>query len=136
MSAVAPRAPTHGVDELQQEHQVVLRMWGRLQHRLGAQLQQQAAEQARWQGEVMRLRAALMLTRTAVLWGMGLADTLPIRRVATPDPCTSPVVSPNQHPVDGVLCLTACVGHAHHWLDNDERCTRTGQPCHRVASGN
>lgn len=52
------------------EHGALLRMWGRLQTRLSAQCLAQAQTLAGLQAEVLRLRAELMLTRTAVWWGL------------------------------------------------------------------
>lgn len=129
-----PTPPASGAMEtLCQEHAVVLRMWGRLQNELSQQVRRQLAERAQWHTEVMRLRASLMLTRTAVLWGMGLGSPLPPPR---PAPHTRRPATPghtNRTAADEVLCQTACVGHAHHWLNDNLACTRTGQTCHRIA---
>lgn len=120
-------------DEVEQEQRVVLRMWGRLQNELSTQMLHHAREQARLQAEVMRLRAALLLTRTAVWWGMGLGGSLVLpARTSTPRPTPRPTPIEASSPADEVLCQTACVGHAHHWLDTDQACARTGLPCHRV----
>lgn len=122
-------------DALCHEHGVALRMWGRMQNEVSQLVRSQQAERAKWHTELMRLRAALMITRTAVWWGMGLGGASPARggrghgkvSAVRPDP-------PKRTQSDEVLCDTACVGHAHHWLDDSLMCARSGQACHRVAA--
>jgi hypothetical protein len=111
------------------EYGALLRMWGRLQTDLSVQCQAHAQALKALESEVLRLRAELMITRTALYWGMaaGHAPMMrrPLKRPAPPSAALSAA--------DQVLCRTACEGHAHHWLDDNSGCTRTGQPCHRLA---
>ena len=122
----------HTGNDLLTEHTVVLRMWGRLQNELGQRMQQLAAEHHQMQAEVLRLRAALVVARTAALWGMGLSGNTPERRRMPKRSAHEPLPTTPKLALDEVLCQTACVGHAHPWLADDQGCTRTGQPCHRV----
>ncbi len=110
------------------EHTALLRMWGRLQNRLSAQCQAQAQTLEALASEVLRLRADLLITRTALYWGMAPGRAAMMKRPL--QRATPPSAAPSA--ADGVLCRTACEGHAHHWLDDDHACARTGQACHRL----
>lgn len=113
------------------EHTALLRMWGRLQSELSVRCQAHADALATLEAEVLRLRADLLLARTAVCWGLAAGALIPPprqrRRAAQP---ATPWVAPSE--AEEVLCRTACEGHAHHWLDDDNGCARTGQPCHQL----
>lgn len=126
MTCATHAAGPSATETLCREHAVALRMWGRLQNELSAQLQRQAQERQHLLAQLMRLRAALLVTRTAVLWGLTTGATSPPRHAAA-----APVPArPSE--VDEVLCQTGCVGHAHHWLNDEQRCTRSGLACHRL----
>lgn len=120
----------HGISA---EYHVLLRMWGRLQNDVSSQHQAHAKALRALESEVLRLRADLLITRTALCWGMGAGGLTvakrPLRRVNSAPATQSPAPSA----ADEVLCRTACEGHAHHWLDEDQACARTGQACHRLA---
>lgn len=110
------------------EYGALLRMWGRLQTEMSVLCQAHAQALKTLESEVLRLRADLLITHTALYWGMTagrLAVTKrPLQRVA---PASATLLAANE-----VLCRTGCEGHAHHWLDDHSGCTRTGQPCHRL----
>lgn len=107
--------------ELQREHGLLLRYLGQVQQRLSTQLH-------RLETENLRLRAALVVQRTAWLWGLvpsRTADVPQSKGPRTEDAGTSQApVSVSQ-----VLCRVACEGHAHYWLGEDGRCQRSGEPC-------
>ena len=115
------------------EYHVLLRMWGRLQNDVSTQNQAHAKALRALESEVLRLRADLLITRTALCWGMGAGGLAvakrPLRRLNSAPATQSPAPSA----ADEVLCRTACEGHAHHWLDEDHGCARTGQACHRLS---
>lgn len=110
------------------EYRCLLRMWGRLQSELSAQCQAHARVRAALEAEVIRLRAELLIAHTAQFWGMAAGR---ITRAA-PQRTTPSASLRSQPATEEVLCRTGCEGHAHHWLDERDGCTRTGQPCHRL----
>lgn len=109
---------------LQREHGALVRYLGRLQQGLGTELQ-------RLHGENLRLRAALLVTRTAWLWGLAPSNT-----ASAPPHDRSPAVRADTSLADAsvsqVLCQVACEGHAHYWLGEDGRCQRSGEACERL----
>lgn len=111
------------------EHAALLRMWGRLQTDLSVRCQAHATALEALSSEVLRLRADLLITRTALLWGMGPGGVAVVRR----HPRRMAPLAAAPSAVAEVLCRTGCEGHAHHWLDDQGECTRTGQACHRLA---
>jgi hypothetical protein len=106
------------VAELQHEHGVLLRYLGEVQRGVSVRL-------ARLEADNLRLRAALMVNRTAWLWGLGPPVTLAGHTGATP---VTPPASPLR-----VLCRVGCEGHAHAWLDEGGQCRRTGSACEALA---
>jgi hypothetical protein len=104
---------------LRHEHGVLLRRLGRLQRELGSDL-------ARLERENLRLRATLLLTRTAWLWGLAPPPAAPARRVGTAGPSGAPAT------VQQLLCQVACTGHAHYWLGEGGQCSRSGAACERL----
>lgn len=108
---------------LRHEHGVLLRQLGRLQRALGGDV-------VRLERENLRLRAALLLTRTAWLWGLA------------PPPAAAPSTLRARHPlraqrggpvtVQQLLCQVACTGHAHYWLGEGGQCNRSGEACERL----
>lgn len=103
--------------ELQREHGLLLRYLGQVQQRLGTRLY-------RLETENMCLRAALVVQRTAWLWGLGLAAGPPWRG----DQAQTGLPLSAHH----VLCRVGCEGHAHAWLDDDGQCRRTGAACDAI----
>lgn len=53
-----------------EEHAVLVRMWARLQSDAGDQLQHLTQARQRLQVEVVQLRGAVVVQRTAMLWGL------------------------------------------------------------------
>lgn len=120
---------------LQQEHSLLLRQLAGLQRRVSEQLGACASPLMALDGEVLRLRAQLMVARTGVLWGLGvesLAWTAASRARAPLRPV--PVRAAMQEAA-AVICQTGCVGHAHPWLEADGQCRRSGQACGRLGEG-
>lgn len=116
--------------ELVVEHRVLMRQIGGLQRRSSEQLQASAARETALLADNLRLRAELVLLRTAVLWGLGAAVVL--RRPALPRSTRKPNFDAEAREAQSVICQTGCVGHAHPWLDADGQCRRSGQICERV----
>jgi hypothetical protein len=79
----------------------------------------------------LRLRAALIRSRTAVLWGLPPVPlSVPTRR---PLPRSAPPLVEHQwREAQAVICQTACAGHAHPWRDDKGQCQRSGQACDRA----
>lgn len=128
-----PRPVAHGAHELVVEHGVLMRQIGGLQRRSSELLQAATAREAALQSENLRLRAELVLLRTGVFWGLGaaaLGRAAQTRRGSAP-----PVRDPALREAQAVLCQTACVGHAHPWLEADGQCRLHGQACERVVEG-
>ncbi len=105
--------------ELQHEHGVLLRYLGEVQRGVSARL-------ARLEADNLRLRAALLVNRTAWLWGLGPPATPAGRTGAT---LATPPASALR-----VLCQVGCAGHAHAWLDEGGQCRRTGSACEALAA--
>ncbi|MFN4003804.1 MAG: hypothetical protein ACK4J1_03720 [Hylemonella sp.] len=115
----AARRPAPGPEAaLRLEHGVLLRQLARLQRELTPVLQ-------RLQQENLRLRAALLVQRTAWLWGLRLPPSAPGRRRSAGGSDAGAAGA-------DWLCQVGCVGHAHPWLQPDGRCQRSGQPCTRL----
>lgn len=119
------------VQDLVTEHRVMMRQIGGLQRRSAEQWQAMRAREDALLAENMRLRAELVLLRTSVLWGLGITGW--VRRAAVGRPLPRPAsVAPGTRAAQVVLCQTACVGHAHPWLDDEGLCLRSGQSCDRL----
>lgn len=106
------------------------RQLGGLQLRVSTLLAQQRAEIGRLDREAVRLRGQLLVTRTALLWGLAVAAVQ--ARPAGTDERTSRERTPMLPEARPVLCQVACIGHAHAWLDDQGQCTRDGQACERM----
>lgn len=111
------RAPQAVAEEVQREHGVLLRQLARLQRELTPALQ-------RLQQENLRLRAALLVQRTAWLWGLAppAARAMAARRPGGEATAEDPGAA-------HWLCRVGCAGHAHAWLQADGHCRRDGEPC-------
>lgn len=109
---------------LQREHGALLRYLGRLQQGLGGEV-------SRLERENLRLRAALLVQRTAWLWGLA-----PPKAASVPQHDRAPTASAStslaRASVSQVLCQVACEGHAHHWLAEAGQCRRSGEACERL----
>jgi hypothetical protein len=116
-----------------QEHAVLVRHMGRLQSSVSALLADKEARLQALSGEVVRLRGQLVVTRTAVLWGLmprssAGQPTAAKRKALQAQGATHRAGLESVHPV---VCQTGCVGHAHHWLSADGTCQLSGQACER-----
>ena len=123
LTKLRPPADLNAVQDVLQEHGILTRRLGALQQSLDAQ----ARAVAGLESENLRLRAALMVSHTAGLWGLGY---LPPARSALPD-AVQPVPAMPEGQGD-LLCRIACEGHAHHWLGSEGQCLRTAQACTRM----
>lgn len=124
----APRLPP---SELAVEHGVLMRQLGGLQRRTSELLDASTQRVAALERENLRLRAELILMRTALCWGLG-AGTL-LRRPSVPrsggrSPPRGAMVAEAPE-AQTVICRTGCAGHAHPWLEPDGQCRRLGTLC-------
>lgn len=149
------KAPTRAASP-PEEQLVWLRHYAQVQQRVSQTVRQMAARIEVLEADLLRHRAQAILERTAKWWAVPMrgsrslrarpgvqSDALP-RSAARPDfrlQAAAPAPAANRSPVaaqaawrasDEVLCQTACVGHAHHWLDADGHCQRKGGECERV----
>ena len=85
-----------------------------------------SARLAQLEADNLRLRAALLVSRSALLWGLG-----PSAALAGADGMTSAAMPASAH---RVLCQVGCEGHAHVWLDEGGQCRRTGSACDALAT--
>lgn len=117
--------------EIAIEHGVLTRQLAGLQRRVGEQVRAHARQVAALEDEVLRLRVQLVVARTCLLWGLGVAGvTRPVpRRARTPVAGAVETMAE----ASSVICQTGCVGHAHPWLEADGQCRRTGQACELYA---
>ena len=112
---------------LSDEHGALMRRMALLQRQVGDQMAQQSRRLSALEGDNLRLRGELVRSRTAVLWGLHTAAvTTPSRHKASP---VGPPVNGPWPEAHAVICQTACVGHAHPWLDEQGHCRRTGAEC-------
>lgn len=116
--------------ELAREHGVLLRQLGGLQRRCSELLRSSASRVAALESDNLRLRAELVLLRTALAWGLGAAAFS--RPAQAQRRSASTTRDPALREAQAVLCQTACVGHAHPWLEADGQCRLHGQACERL----
>ncbi len=109
------------------EHGALTRTLARLQGRLDDMLSEQRRQVQTLEAEIVRLRGQLLQARTQVLWGLGAA-AVQARKPNALQPSLVPVGAVADAAFQ-VLCQVACVGHAHHWLQADGACSRTGAQC-------
>lgn len=122
---------------LAQEHGVLLRHYGELQRRCSAQARSQRREIEQLQGQIMRLRAEVILRDSALAWEredrQKLPDTAADSPAHRPGALHAPDADPRrlEHNLRGaelVICQTGCVSHGWFWRAG-ELCKRTGQTC-------
>jgi hypothetical protein len=117
--------------EIAIEHGVLTRQMAGLQRRVGEQMRAHAQQLAALEGEVLRLRVQLVIARTCLLWGLGVAGVVrPLPRRART--AVAGAVEAMAE-ASSVICQTGCVGHAHPWLEADGQCRRTGLACELYA---
>lgn len=125
----------HDIPQLMDEYQVLLRHYGQAQARCDALVRAQAAEIARLQGQVMRLRAAVIVRDTA-LQHVDAPPFVPhagavVRRGADAADELSGLEA-SFAAADLVICQTGCLSHGAYWRVQDH-CRRTGKTCVLVA---
>ncbi len=124
--------PHPGVACLVEEHASLCRQLGALQRQVSLWMAQHRAEIHRLDRDNLRLRGQLMVTRTALLWGLSGVSV----HVRAPGPGAPPTGqrarTPSLPEARQVLCQVACTGHAHVWLDGQGQCARSGQACDRL----
>jgi hypothetical protein len=117
--------------EIALEHGVLTRQMAGLQRRVGEQLRAHAQQVQVLEDEVLHLRAQLVVARTCMLWGLGVAGVArPLSRRART--AVADAVEAMAE-ASSVICQTGCVGHAHPWLEADGQCRRTGAACELYA---
>ncbi|MBD3892698.1 hypothetical protein [Hydrogenophaga sp.] len=124
------------VYELVAEHAALARQIGGLQRQVGAQLQHSAQRIDTLETQLLQLRAQLLITRSSVLWGLGLGLAGRLASRAAAASAARPRASQSSwSQASQVICQTGCVGHAHPWLQDDGLCLRTGQACEQQDAG-
>lgn len=119
--------------EIAIEHGVLSRQMAGLQRRVGEQMRAYARQVSALQEEVVHLRAQLVVSRTCMLWGLGVAGVVKplVRRARV---AAAQVEAAAMAEASQVICQTGCVGHAHPWLEADGQCSRTGTACTQMES--
>lgn len=102
------------LDLLQHENGVLIRALADAQRRTSHCVRGLHGELQDQQGLAMRLRAALVVKETELMF---LRDDVAAMLDASHDAA------------ELVICQTGCVSHDHHWLGDDGQCRRTGQAC-------
>ena len=119
--------------EIAIEHGALTRQVAGLQRRVGEQLRAYAMQVSALEDEVLHLRAQLIVSRTSLLWGLGVAGVMkPLARRA--HLLAERAEADTMREASSVICQTGCVGHAHPWLEADGQCRRTGAACTQIAS--
>lgn len=119
--------------EIALEHGALTRQVAGLQRRVGEQLRAYALQVSALEDEVLHLRAQLIVSRTSLLWGLGVAGVMkPLARRARP--LDGRTEAHAMAEASTVICQTGCVGHAHPWLEADGQCRRTGTACVQIES--
>lgn len=119
--------------ELAIEHGALTRQVAGLQRRVGEQLSAYALQVSALEDEVLHLRAQLIVSRTSLLWGLGVAGVMkPLARRARV--LAGRAEAGAMAEASSVICQTGCVGHAHPWLEADGQCRRTGAACTQIES--
>lgn len=144
------------IDQLLQEHGVLLRCYAVLQQRCTAQAEAHQQETAQLQALVTRLRAQLIARDTALHWEredrhQQLAVVAMRSAAQALQHCLLPSVEPpadtatepapiasdgnaalmqlhSQRAAELVICQTGCISHGSVWRD-EELCKRTGTSC-------
>lgn len=118
------------VREIAAEHAALTRQLAGMQRRVSEQMQASAQRVRALEGDVVQLRAQLIVARTCLLWGLSTTGAMrPLARRARA--AAAAVDTAAMAEASSVICQTACVGHAHPWLEADGQCRRTGTVCER-----
>jgi hypothetical protein len=123
------RQDTTRIRQLEIENGVLMRRLGGIQQRISELLRIAAVREDALERENLRLRADLVMVRTALFWGLPAIGNprapARTRRLVSP-------LDPDMTHARRVICQTGCVGHAHPWLDESGQCRQSGQPCERI----
>ena len=118
--------------EIAIEHAALTRQLASAQRRLSEQMQANAQRVHALEGEVVQLRAQLIVARSCMLWGLSTAGVMrPLARRASVAHAAAEMAAMAE--ASSVICQTGCVGHAHPWLEADGQCRRTGASCVHVS---
>lgn len=119
------------------EHGVLLRQLGSLQCRMDQLQREHARESGALKGELLRLRAQMIIAHTGVCWGL---VARPMTTGAAAPLVPGSVARPATWPPDealaaarAVMCQTGCSGHAHPWREADGQCRLSGEACDSAA---
>ena len=123
---IAAQRPTGTAVDLMVEHAALVRWLGQLQRRMGAMQLTHQQQVAALEANLMRLRAQVVMLRTATLWG--LSEQALSRSLGAPR-APGPGLPAVWREASAVICQTGCEGHGHPWLDGQGGCRRTGQAC-------
>lgn len=139
--------PKDEVEQLAQEHGVLLRRWGSLQGRCTEQQQTMSEEIAALQRMVFQLRAELVLHKSLLHWNSADHEQWRREMAAGYEPDTGFATGPQIHlrtntaddaglqcleqslrTADLVICQTGCINAGEYWRVEDH-CKRTGKAC-------
>lgn len=118
----------HDIQQLMNEYHALIRHHGQTQARCDALVRAQAAEIARLQGQVMRLRAAVIVRDTALAWERAQAPLAVPCTAGDAAAAEQPGLEASAAAADLVICQTGCVSHGDYWRVQDH-CRRTGKTC-------
>ena len=111
---------------LVQEHGVLLRHYAELQRQCSAQTRHLLHEIAQLQGQVMRLRAKLIVRASASAWGC--EDRCQQWLTVHTAQLETQALERSLRSADWVICQTGCISHDDFWRVQDH-CKRTGKTC-------
>jgi hypothetical protein len=128
------RRDMQALSEPSLELAIVLRHMGGVQVQVSALVRQQQLQIEQLQTQLMRMRAQRLLDQTQRFWGLvdgsRPANPLPLPTMAVSFRKAKPSLTEKAwQAAQKIICQTGCVGHAHHWLQDDGQCARTGQDC-------
>lgn len=103
----------HQLQAMQQENAVLIHALAKAQQRTSVCISALHGQVKGQESLLMRLRAALMLKETELMF---------VREDM------AALLHASGQAADLVICQTGCVSHNQHWLDGSD-CKRTGQPC-------
>ena len=125
--------------EWMEEYTAVCREWARAQRLTEICQRQWLAERRALESELLRLRGALLVLRTAWLWGLKPQGSCWPRQHQHHATSTAPT-SDNTDRLSAAaiaqraLCQAGCQGHGHTWLGDDGLCRLLGTPCDGVTA--
>ncbi len=114
------------VAQLRAEHAALIQHLATVQQQVTAHCKALQQREQATLAENLRLRAELLVVRTAVYWG--LREGAPRRQSTQRTTIRAPIPA-NSPDAQAVICQTGCAGHAHPWLEPGGECGRSGEPC-------